>query len=339
MEIFMDRQRRNYYPQCDVLKGICILIVIVTHCNWTAQERLAFFFPYWINMAVPVFMVVTGFLYANSVNAAKSFRDLYSFEILSGKVLRLAVPFTIAWLIEQAAFAVQYRSLFFSSFPEMAANYLSGASGPGSYYFPIMVQFVFLAPLLLQMIRANGRAGLVYGFVMNLAFEVLKKAYGMNLGCYRLLIFRYMFLLCYGMYLYLYPSAKKNKKLEMFLSAAGIMFIYFAGWQNFDFFIFNYWKRTSLFAACYIIPFAGYAVVRERRQFLLERLGKASYEIFLTQMVYFCTAVSVVDACLPWKPAQVAANVLICSGCGYLFHLAVNPVTPHVRRLLNNWNK
>ena len=50
----------------DIIKGICIFLVVMTHLPWTAEERLLFYFPLWVEMAVPLFMLVSGFLYAKS---------------------------------------------------------------------------------------------------------------------------------------------------------------------------------------------------------------------------------------------------------------------------------
>ena len=63
-----DRQR-----SVDFLKGICILLVIFTHCTWTEAERLKYLFPFWVDMAVPVFMILSQiFLQASCRHFRKS---------------------------------------------------------------------------------------------------------------------------------------------------------------------------------------------------------------------------------------------------------------------------
>lgn len=56
----------NRLQHLDFYKGICILFIIITHYNWTDQQRLAYGFPFWIDMAVPIFMVITGYVSALS---------------------------------------------------------------------------------------------------------------------------------------------------------------------------------------------------------------------------------------------------------------------------------
>ena len=50
----------------DIIKGICILFVIITHYQWTNEQRLMLLFPFWIDMAVPLFMIFSGYLSALS---------------------------------------------------------------------------------------------------------------------------------------------------------------------------------------------------------------------------------------------------------------------------------
>lgn len=61
--------KRN--KQLDIIKGICIIFVIVTHFAWTTNERLKYGFPFWIDMAVPIFMVITGYVSAASYEKKK----------------------------------------------------------------------------------------------------------------------------------------------------------------------------------------------------------------------------------------------------------------------------
>lgn len=58
----MNRERYNLL---DIIKGIMILFIIITHFQFVYPDdykKYGFFF--WIDMAVPVFMVITGYLYA-----------------------------------------------------------------------------------------------------------------------------------------------------------------------------------------------------------------------------------------------------------------------------------
>ena len=60
----LETQKRNHFV--DVLKGICIIFVIFTHASWTDEQRVKLLFPFWIDMAVPFFMLVSGYVYTKS---------------------------------------------------------------------------------------------------------------------------------------------------------------------------------------------------------------------------------------------------------------------------------
>ena len=59
-------EKRNH--TIDLLKGAAILMIIVTHYDWTPEQRNFFLFPYVINMAVPILMVITGYVYSMSIS-------------------------------------------------------------------------------------------------------------------------------------------------------------------------------------------------------------------------------------------------------------------------------
>ena len=56
--------KRNHF--LDVLKGICILLVILNHFEWEKEQALHLLFPFWMNPAVPIFMIISGFLFGVS---------------------------------------------------------------------------------------------------------------------------------------------------------------------------------------------------------------------------------------------------------------------------------
>lgn len=48
----------------DYLKAICVIMVIITHYDWGDKDSP--FFTMLINMAVPVFMIISGYNFAMS---------------------------------------------------------------------------------------------------------------------------------------------------------------------------------------------------------------------------------------------------------------------------------
>ena len=66
----------------DLLKGICILLICFTHYAWESAERKRLLFSWWVDMAVPVFMVLSGYVYEKSLirNNAVSLSQLYAYS-------------------------------------------------------------------------------------------------------------------------------------------------------------------------------------------------------------------------------------------------------------------
>jgi len=55
---------RNF--SIDLLKTISILFVVITHFAYPSDFRQKLLFPFYIDMAVPIFMIISGYNYYNS---------------------------------------------------------------------------------------------------------------------------------------------------------------------------------------------------------------------------------------------------------------------------------
>ena len=96
----MKKERSNVL---DIIKGLMIIFIIITHFRFVYPDdynRYGFYF--WIDMAVPVFMIVTGYVTAIQFRkrGVESFVQAYSIEIVIPKVLRFLIPFSLIMLLE-----------------------------------------------------------------------------------------------------------------------------------------------------------------------------------------------------------------------------------------------
>lgn len=134
----------------DFIKGICIIFVITTHCNWENTERSKLLFPFWIDLAVPVFMIISGYTYAVSYkkNNINSIGDAYLAENIINKILRFTIPFSIIFIIEHIIYFLQNKQSYSNNILDFINLFLIGGSGPGSYYYPVMIQFIFVYPII-----------------------------------------------------------------------------------------------------------------------------------------------------------------------------------------------
>ena len=298
----METQKRNHFV--DVLKGICIIFVIFTHASWTDEQRVKLLFPFWIDMAVPFFMLVSGYVYTKSFqkNGIETLDSAYNKKYLLKNLIRYTIPYFIAFMIDfcvQVFLYIRNPTGMKRFFVHEIALFLQGGNGPGSYYYPEMIQIMFLFPIIYVLVRKYNWKGVLVVALATFFFEVLKFPYMVNEGQYRLLLFRYFMLIAFGSY---YAMNKANRK-HWILSFVGFCFIILLKYTNYSPKIFKWWTGTSMFPVLFIIPIFGFLVEKDINIPPLEKIGKASYNIFLTQMVYYCY--------LYWKIKEVLANVFL----------------------------
>ncbi len=80
----------------DWVKAIAITLVIFTHCFWSPSERTMIIFPFLVELGVPLFTLVTGYNYYNSLK--KNDRNTLQWYFKYGS--RILIPFAIAMVIE-----------------------------------------------------------------------------------------------------------------------------------------------------------------------------------------------------------------------------------------------
>lgn len=320
----------------DVMKGIFIIVIIITHFNWQKQERLIALFPFWIDMAVPVFMLISGYVYAASMskNNISNIYASYSFLFICKKIIRYTLPFSIAFFLE----LIIYKNITATySILELILNFICGGLGPGSYYYPVMIQFIFIFPLIYFPIKRNPRKGLLFFFLFNFIYEVLQRAYGLNEGTYRLLIFRYAFLIAFGCFTFIYEGTI-DRKLLVGSFFTGIAYIVLVCYTPYEPRIIIYWTRTSFIAALYIIP-VFHVLIKKCGTVSckpLEVLGKASFNIFLTQMVWYNGASSLIYDNIKSRGAQLILNIVICLTAGTIFYILESSITRYVISKIGN---
>lgn len=150
-------QNRN--TTADFLKGIAILLVLITHYAWTPEQRKNPLFPYVVDMAVPIFMIISGYMTAMSFQKHKidALSTAYEKREILRKVIRYTVPFLIivVWQVLDPNVVKNYPGIL-----NKTRWVLNGTVGPGSYYYPILMQLVFTAPILFFIVKRKGKYGL-----------------------------------------------------------------------------------------------------------------------------------------------------------------------------------
>lgn len=280
------------------LKAIAIILVIIHHYSFSKIQFTNPIFYYIVYMAVPIFMVVSGYVYTKSCirrNLVKFF-DLYNIKLILKRILRLTLPFTLIFILEYIfnVNGLQEKGNLLIEF------YHGGVGvGKGSYYYTIMLQFIFLFPILYYLIKKINKNGYLLLFIVEFIYNYLCYLKGISLSTYRLQIYKYITLIGSGIWLALNPQYEIKRKYLYVSFIVGVLFIYIIGCKNYPVipYNFDYWKYSSgIFITLYIFPILYFllrkysnAEVYNPIQYLFNTIGKSSWHIYLVQMLYYIT--------------------------------------------------
>ena len=276
------------------------MMVIITHIEWANKNEYIFLLL--INMAVPIFMIISGFNFDMSyhkrvekkeaalgrkMGKREQMRLLYSWQNVWPRVKRFATPFIPIALLELALKTMRGVEV---SLPRL---FFLGGFGPGSYYVPLLFELLAIFPVIYLVMKERPYVGLAVIAFTQVCYEIWVAYSGFDKYWYRLLILRYLLLIAFGCFLYLHPDKRLHKRtlVAMLLIGMEYLILYHHGIK---FTIFRYWSPTVFPADFYIIPIVVilfrlfyHTQIPGKAGELLELIGKASYHIFLVQMVYY----------------------------------------------------
>lgn len=274
--------RRNEF--LDFLKGLAIICVILIH-NIPDVIQKQILSWYHIGQAVPIFMVVSGYL-----GYARYKRDC-SIDIknqVSKLLKRVCLPFFII-LVIPIFLKIKIGNLNVESLLK------KGGIAPGSYYPYVFVQCDFCLPFIVAIVQYYSKiwGSAIIMIFLSIFLNSLLAIIDISDSIYRLLAIRYFF--------YRYLGCVWNKegiksKIKMVIMVViSAIFVYLQRYEhiNFEPFFINDWRGDNWLGSFYTIGviYALNIIYQIRYLTCLKKLfillGKYSYEIFLTQMVVF----------------------------------------------------
>lgn len=316
------------------VKAFCILLILITHSAINEDIRKLFIFPFIIGMAVPIFIFLTGFNYSNSNlrRGFETFLSMLNLKLILRRFLRLAIPFSIVLTIE-ILFNIggDYSShgffTYFINSHALPSNFFIGGFGPGSYYFPVMMQLIIMFPFLYYVIHKFNSKGLVLIFILNLLYEIICNLINIDSATYRLQSFRYLLCFSTGIW-FAHNKLFKNTIVLNSLLIIGILWISLTSYVNTNLPFNNGWGVFPCLSTFYLFPVFYYFYNKLNDKTLSNKffdtifslLGKASWHIFLVQMVYYtCINNDSLFKNLPLV-LNILINIGICSIIGILFY-------------------
>lgn len=306
----------------DYIKAVCIIFVIVTHLPWSDEQRSFLLFPFYIDQAVPVFMVISGYAYTRSAckRGICSVRDWFSPPSFVPKLSRVLFPYALIWLS-----LLVIGLLNGLTEPLMGiARFFVGSWGPGSYYVPVLIQLLVLFPFMMRVVKRWKWRGYFLLLVLNIAFEAFFTLFDLPAGLYRLCFFRYIVFVLAGMLLY-ETKCTVPKRILLPCVFAGFLYLLAVNYFDFSPLIFSpIWKNTAAPDVLWVYPIVLLLIrmkgVSARIAFgkVLGLVGRSTYHIFLVQMAWYF----VIGNLFPTDSVFLLAlpSLIVCLSIGVLFH-------------------
>lgn len=146
-------------------------------------------------------------------------------------------------------------------------------------------------------------------------------------------MFRYTSLIALGIYLALYPNKSIKTGIRFVLFLIGIVFTIATSYVGYSPKIIIYWTSTCFISTFLIWDFCfRYFKMKNPIRFKsLEIVGKASYHIFLVQMVFYAYGVGLVYSVVPGVTAQLLVNMFICVIFGLVFYRVEDGLRKRIR--------
>lgn len=318
---------REHAP--DFLKGLCSILVVLTHYAWQSAERRTLLFPWWVDMAALVFMMMSGYVYEKSCRRRniECLSQAYAPGLLFRRAIRYTLPFVIVYCLMLLRDHLKYGAVTYDIF----ITFLQGGRGQGGFYYPVIMQFIFVVPVIRAIVRKYRVGGLLLCLAANLVFEVLHVAYNVPVESYRLLVLRYIFVIAAGCYLA--TGAPIKTLWGIVMSYLGILFLVMYLYNGYKPTYLIHWTGTSVAAGLYISPVIWLVMRKCKLRFApLELLGKASYHTFLAQMLYYYSLAPVIYENVASRKLQLLISLVICLCSGILFYFIETPLTKLVQR-------
>lgn len=327
---------KKNYIYSDILKAISICFVILMHslqykANADYQKIYREFgFDFWVAQAVSVFVIITGFHYAASLEGLSKEETWYRKDIFLKKLLRIIPAFTFIFLLWNVymLFAGKYKIGIDSLF-----LYLKGGAGPGGYYTPVVLQFLIIFPVIYYILKKSLIFGSFFVFSLNILYEYMVYNGVIRSSFHRLCGIRLIMGLMFGIIIYRYAGQLRKSVIPhlMFAGGGGIFLLYhnYGGYRTQ---FISSWICNSFMGMAYsagIVFFACYhedlleqlfeKPVSKKILRFIRYIGKASYHIFLVQQLWFCISFPLRDRIRIRYAYIIDLSICIILGCAFYF--------------------
>ncbi|MFW9889475.1 MAG: acyltransferase family protein [Candidatus Thorarchaeota archaeon] len=308
-------QERVKYWQVDALKAFAIALVVLDHSlTWDLKSLIGGVF--WERTAIPIFMIIMGFNIGLSFKnkGATTLRELYSREYFKNKIERYVFPFLLLY------WGSLILGLFFNSLSWNEYSLIGWLPfwGPGNWFIPVLFSSILVLPLVYRGYISYPKLTVFLCFMSEILLQLFL-FYNIPLqfvdGQWQFTSYEAAFLtsVIRTNVLFLLPAVGlglwftnnpdiRAKRNRLMWAAFPLSVIYMIAYQILGFraYVIDGIYRHNLIWGDYtflVIPYTAFLFLlamrylpstpQTRLQNLIQRVGRASYHIFLVQILYY----------------------------------------------------
>jgi peptidoglycan/LPS O-acetylase OafA/YrhL len=307
--------KRKHFLQIDAMKVIAIAFVVLDHML-TMDLYDTLITSFWERLAMPFFLIVMGFNMAHSFrhSGAATFRELYSPRYFWKKIKRYILPFVLLYA------ASILLGIYFDALEPSRWWYLFFLPfwGPGNWFLPVLFTSILVFPAVYKAYTMNPRITVVLCLLSEILLSVVL-FFNVPLipsgGTYvytgldsitlmwviRLNMLFYLPAVAFGFWFSDGHDITQKRNWFMWLAAPlSVIYIYAYTFFGFRFEIFDGVYLRRLIWGDYtllVYPYAAFLILLAMRYLpcesqrlgsrLVMRISRATYHIFLFQMMYF----------------------------------------------------
>ena len=329
----MKDENRSRLVLVDAIKGLCIIMIILTHVSTIPQSmKKVILYPFTILPAVPCFLMLSSYIYTyieGKTDADEWLWKWFDARRFGKRIHRLLVPYVISLLVLFAGLHL-FKGVQYISPKTIWLTFLQGGRGPGGYYVVVAFGFLALFPFLRLILDHHPLEGAVCMLLIHIAFEAMCiHVWTISDKLYPRLVFHYLTQFTLGCLLFKYREKLSKSALPavcMFVGAAYMIGLYYLDYQQI--LILSSATQSILPSIgvfgtlCYVLSAEKWAKAHERLLLPLCFFGRASWHILLTQEVYYYFArLFKAEARMGNLAVIILTDLLICLSVGALFYV------------------
>lgn len=306
----------------DAIKCYAIIMVLITH---SLSSRPHIFLqlggPFLIDIAVPLFLIVTGYNYSNSCKKHKmnSYKEWFTVRNLIKINQRILFPFMIIAIIEWLIIFIKFGDICLVN--QFLFNTIT--FGPGFYYILLLLIIQFTFPFILALYKRNAKLCIMLSIIVNIIFEFANASGCISDWTYRISLARQITFIIAGIYLSYTPIYLINKNYIIIGTIISNLIILNVNYLDYAPLIYKGWINTSSINTFYVISIficakrLIYSMKNKYIENIIGIISMSSYHIFLIQMVYFGIGLGYMTVNYNLF-IGILLNIFLCVFIGYL---------------------